>query len=347
MEKLPKNDISKRYDPDSQFAVYTTSDFIFESEATGTFIKTITGSMISKGLYGKLDLEDNVQITYASILPSESFLWRSYHDISREPYLSLIYILQAYKNTRSKVGELESREVMSAKTMFVDGSKLPEKTVLLLKNETFEIFQIELPERLFLEYMEKSSPLMYQKYLAGEKNHIFEKHNRGILFPMEAKEEKCVSDILNLPLREELIHTFSLQKMGELFIYFFAKLISKDESLQAHVNEVSDEEKQKMAELKSLIDDFDDEKLDFNKLCRKFYMTEENIKQQFYNLFGEHLTAYYKKQKLNKAYNLLLDKNNQISIKEIAYRFGYSSVANFSRAFFNEFKIRPSDIQQK
>ena len=38
---------------------------------------------------------------------------------------------------------------------------------------------------------------------------------------------------------------------------------------------------------------------------------------------------------------------DDVSIKELAYEAGYSTVQAFSRAFYNEFSIRPSMVKRR
>ena len=50
---------------------------------------------------------------------------------------------------------------------------------------------------------------------------------------------------------------------------------------------------------------------------------------------------------VNTVYHLLLDFEKNLSINEIAFQLGFSSVSSFSRAFYNEFNIRPSGLRIK
>lgn len=50
---------------------------------------------------------------------------------------------------------------------------------------------------------------------------------------------------------------------------------------------------------------------------------------------------------VNTVYHLMLNIEKDMSVNEVAFELGFSSVSSFSRAFFNEFNIRPSGLRIK
>lgn len=50
---------------------------------------------------------------------------------------------------------------------------------------------------------------------------------------------------------------------------------------------------------------------------------------------------------VNTVYHLMLNIEKDMSVNEVAFELGFSSVSSFSRAFFNEFNIIPSGLRIK
>ena len=50
---------------------------------------------------------------------------------------------------------------------------------------------------------------------------------------------------------------------------------------------------------------------------------------------------------VNTVYHLMLNIEKDMSVNEVAFELGFSSVSSFSRAFYNEFNIRPSGLRIK
>ena len=47
------------------------------------------------------------------------------------------------------------------------------------------------------------------------------------------------------------------------------------------------------------------------------------------------------------AYLMILDMSHNKNVKAIAHEMGFNSIQSFSRVFFSEFKVRPSDVKMK
>ena len=50
---------------------------------------------------------------------------------------------------------------------------------------------------------------------------------------------------------------------------------------------------------------------------------------------------------VNTVYHLMLNIEKDMSVNEVAFELGFSSVSSSSRAFYNEFNIRPSGLRIK
>lgn len=79
------------------------------------------------------------------------------------------------------------------------------------------------------------------------------------------------------------------------------------------------------------------------QLSNQFYINEFKLKKGFKELFG--MGIYQFSTQIHMKYALELLKNTDLSIKEIAYKTGYSSSSAFSVAFKKECGINPNKIR--
>ncbi len=80
------------------------------------------------------------------------------------------------------------------------------------------------------------------------------------------------------------------------------------------------------------------------ELAREIGISSTKLKTGFHEMYGMPPYAYFKKLKLQKAYELVLRKD--VSIREIAFRCGYSSQSQFCEAFKKEFGVKPSALMK-
>ncbi len=80
------------------------------------------------------------------------------------------------------------------------------------------------------------------------------------------------------------------------------------------------------------------------ELAREIGISATKLKTGFNKMYGMAPYAYFKKLKLQKAYELVLRKD--VSIREIAFRCGYSSQSQFCEAFKKEFGVKPSALMK-
>lgn len=67
------------------------------------------------------------------------------------------------------------------------------------------------------------------------------------------------------------------------------------------------------------------------------------LKQGFKAIFGMPVYKYLQQERLKKSFELL--EASDLSIQEIAYFIGYESVSSFSKAFYNKYGFRPSQVK--
>ena len=116
----------------------------------------------------------------------------------------------------------------------------------------------------------------------------------------------------------------------------------------ADINGQSDEPESREAaflrELHQIIDsNMENELFDTNHLCRAIAMSRTQLHRKLKALTGEATASYIRSRRLQKAKSLL--ETTDLPIGEIALQVGYKDFSHFSRSFFKEFLMKPSEIR--
>ena len=248
---------------------------------------------------------------------------------------------------RSYVEIPEAEETLSSKTLLIDATKSSRKSLKLPGKKKFEILQIALSEEIFSDYMMELIPQTTDEIKKYIQSHFYKKNQTGLMLPLDIKEERCIREIIHCPTKEELQRFFTLLKISELMMCYFSKIINKEILNIIGGEKITLTEKDTIVKIKKHIDENIEKDLDVNALSELSGMPATKIKSLFCYIFGCTISKYHRKKKLNEAYSKLLDIGNKMTVKEITFSLGFSSITSFSRSFYNEFKIRPSDINVK
>ncbi len=313
----------------------TPNFFNFESDSIGS------------GTFGSFSPKKGIRIFYICFIPGKNFVWHSPLIDNRKNTLFFNYILEAPEGIRSSVGQHNSADTLSANTLLIDATKSDRKSLKLVAGQKIELLQIGMSEVIFSDYIKALIP----KTTEAIKNHIhihsFKPNKAGYMLPLDLKEERCIREIIHCPTKAGLQRFFTLLKISELMMRYFSKIINRDISGIISTEKISLSEKDVIAKIKKHVDENIKNDLDVNLYSAMYQMSANHIKSLFRNIYGYSLSTYHRKKKLNEAYSMLLDTADKKSIKEITFSLGFTSIASFSRSFYNEFKIRPSDINLK
>jgi AraC-like DNA-binding protein len=80
-----------------------------------------------------------------------------------------------------------------------------------------------------------------------------------------------------------------------------------------------------------------------DQLAQEAAMSSAKLKKLFKEVYGTSIYAYYQKQRLSVARDMLL--SGDYSVKEVGLQIGYSNLSNFAAAFKKEFNLLPSEIR--
>lgn len=83
--------------------------------------------------------------------------------------------------------------------------------------------------------------------------------------------------------------------------------------------------------------------INVEKLSSKIYISQRQLYRDFYSITGHSINEYINKRKLSRALNML--KLSEISITDIAFICGYSSVQALYRSIKSVFNITPANYR--
>lgn len=298
------------------------------------------------GTMGFFSPKTGIFLFYASILPDRDFRWKSDKIEQQEKVLFFNYILNAPLGMRTSIDDLEAKETLSSRTLLIDGTNAEHKTLKLIGNERFEIFQIAMSEKTFHTFINNLLPKVTDEIKQYIQSHSYKKESMGLLLPFDVKEERCIREIVNCPTKPEFQYFFTLLKINELMMHYFSRIINREILNIVGGENIPLSERDKIVEIKLYIDGHLNDSLDIKALSKMVGLSGSRIKKVFQEMFGYTIIKYHRKKRLNQAYMLLVDFENRKTVKEITFTLGFTSISSFSRAFFQEFRIRPSEINK-
>lgn len=80
------------------------------------------------------------------------------------------------------------------------------------------------------------------------------------------------------------------------------------------------------------------------KLPKNFYTNKVTLLEEFKNITGETFHTFVKRIKLEKAYEMLV--NTRMNISEVVDLVGYKNYGYFSKIFFEQFNLKPSEVRK-
>ena len=123
----------------------------------------------------------------------------------------------------------------------------------------------------------------------------------------------------------------------------FLLLLSKTENAPSILDFVASLFKPREYDFKKIIDQNLFTSLSVNEFATLCGMSISTFQRKFHEVFGQTPAKYIMQERLQKAKELLTNKNLRIS--EIAYDCGYQSTSTFNRVFKNQFGYSPSHFR--
>jgi len=214
-------------------------------------------------------------------------------------------------NTRHAVARLTSN-------IFVNTEELPPhlhiKSVKVLFNEAW-----------LKKYMDLDAEDDVLKKYLSLKTESFDMEQ------LDAEYLKLMNELWTENEHEPLHNIYLQNRVALLVERFFTQLYKKANLLQGKFNLSSDVINGLIKVEQLLVNDFSKLPPTIDEFSKLVSISSTKLKKSFKAMFGDSIYAYYQKQRLQKANELL--QSGHYTIKQAAYAVGYSNIANFTLAF--------------
>lgn len=159
-------------------------------------------------------------------------------------------------------------------------------------------------------------------------------------------QDKVTANFQDIILR--LLKTLHCEKkskiLGDVILKeLFYEIATGENSYFLHKMFLNQKQEAKIAKaLKNIHDNFNQD-LDVSSLAKEEDMSVSSFHSHFKNITSYSPLQYIKKLRLNKAKDLIIQKNMQVN--NTAYAVGYESASQFSRDFKNYFGYPPKEAK--
>jgi len=187
------------------------------------------------------------------------------------------------------------------------------------------------------------------KYLEIDKHDDVFKEYLGLKIatldfePMDQEYRTCVDEII----RENSQHPFHKIAAENRVMYiierFFSRLHQKIQEKRKGKLRLKNEEVWRLMDVEALlVKESVQPPPTIPQLAKIAAMSETRLKTNFKKIYGSNIYAYYQRNRMRKAREMLLTGN--FSVKEVGMDIGYSNLSHFTMAFKKEFNILPSEL---
>jgi AraC-like DNA-binding protein len=159
--------------------------------------------------------------------------------------------------------------------------------------------------------------------------------------PLDDEYRKLMRELWDAKKDDPLQNIFLQNRVALLAERFFSRLYGKIDLLEGKFDLSSDVIKTMIKVEHLLVDDFSKLPPTIDEFSKLVSMSSTKLKKSFKTMFGDSIYAYYQKQRLQKAHELLLSGN--YTIKKAASAVGYTNVANFILAFKKQYNSIPGN----
>ncbi len=161
------------------------------------------------------------------------------------------------------------------------------------------------------------------------------------LVPMDFSIREALFSIIAMDDNDPAYSFKALTRVFEITDYYLKKINIQSRQWQQQHKLFNDIDK--IIELDVFLTrDFNQPVPTLEEMAASVQMSTTKLKSLFKSIYGQSLYEYFNISRLNKARHLLQESN--LSIKEVAWKMGYSAVSNFSAAFKKQFDISPGQM---
>jgi AraC-like DNA-binding protein len=153
---------------------------------------------------------------------------------------------------------------------------------------------------------------------------------------------ELMDQLWNVPENDPMQNVFLQNRTTLLVERFFKGLYNKMNLLEGKFDLSSNVIKSLIKIEHLLVSDFTQIPPTIEEFSRMVSMSSTKLKKSFKSMYGDSIYAYYQKQRLQKANELLL--SGQYNVKQAAEAIGYNNVSNFTLAYRKQFNKVPTPV---
>lgn len=161
--------------------------------------------------------------------------------------------------------------------------------------------------------------------------------------PIDNEYRKYFTEIIQADPESPMYLATVQNRILLLIERFFSRLYEKSRSLLASPR-ISKHDVQQLMQVEAMLTkNVLSRPPTIEQLAQAATMSSAKLKKLFKEVYGTSIYAYYQKQRMSIARDLLL--TGDYSVKEVGLSVGYTNLSNFAAAFRKEFDILPSEIR--
>nr|WP_299383065.1 AraC family transcriptional regulator [Allomuricauda sp.] len=157
---------------------------------------------------------------------------------------------------------------------------------------------------------------------------------------LDSKTRDIIHEILNHPYQGSLSDVYVKHKLVELIFHSIPVLRDNAERLLQE----KPAKKKHIERARIFIQNNLDQKLSLKVIAKHCGLNEYALKREFKKKYGQSVIDFFIDLRLKRAYDDIQGTDKKITA--VAYEAGYSSVGNFSNAFFKRYGFRPSELRK-
>ena len=252
----------------------------------------------------------------------------------------LLYFIQVnvsgHYQIATDIDKAEYTGDIKRRTIFLSSTNYPLE-ISYSKGTLVRVIGIHFKSSLVRKFLKKD----IFHYLAESSQVRLKDHDKKLLFEEEKK------------LLQEIFETSVADEFGKLVLHnrillLIEKTLNRflmSELPASKAKRLKEKDMDGLKEVEFILSEKELEKFpSVQELSRIAFMSSSKLKKRFKEVYGMKLYEFYNYNRLSKAKQSIESGEN--SIKEAAYRIGFSNLSNFSKAFKKEFGILPSQIRK-
>lgn len=301
------------------------------------------GPYLGSGAFGFCNPASGVTMFYMDCAPVQNV--GVAHGDSHSKHVSLNYYLRIKRGAKV-YGTSGSYHLLNQGTTIAEQTEYEKKWVELEANGRYEWVNVCIEENTYIRYVDKLCKDFGQEQVDRCWQVLFTNKQHGQIIDFDRREEHIIQEIFHCALPHGNLRKCYLElKVSELLISFFHRVIQCEAVNSSRFDLLSAEEIGELQRVKEYIDAHLYHALDYQKIFSTCRGGSHKIKANFKLMYGLSISRYQQKKRMESLLGKLMNEEG-VSVKEIALEAGYSTVQAFSRAFYNEFDIRPSMVRQ-